>query len=47
MGYSLWGCKQSDMTERLTLSLHTGVFGSFHCIVSNILSVVSVSLIGS
>ena len=22
MGYSPWGCKESDMTEQLTLSLH-------------------------
>ena len=23
VGYSPWGCKESDKTERLTLSLHT------------------------
>ena len=27
MGYSPWGCKESDMTDRLTLSLFKGRFG--------------------
>ena len=25
MGYSLWGCKELDMTEQLTLSLSQGL----------------------
>ena len=27
MGYSPWGCKESDTTERLTLSIFKGRFG--------------------
>ena len=35
MGYSPWGCKQSDMTERLTLSISL-LYLSTHYIILNI-----------
>ena len=34
MGYSLWGCKEPDMTEQLTLTIVSGSEGNqiFNCI---------------
>ena len=31
MGYNPWGCKESDMTERLTLSLSLSYIQGFSC----------------
>ena len=33
VGYSLWGCKELDTTERLTLSLFSQYFNCSHAIL--------------
>ena len=37
MGYSSWGCKESDMTEWTSLHFHEGTKGPRLCLMTTIL----------